>query len=431
MVTGHVADTAAMRKAGVSRARYLIALDGTDSDNAGVVVTARPLCTGRSHEPLTCVINVAGARLYEALRTQQLGEGGVPGIRLGLFNTVDAAARGILDEHVLPLDRAPRIVVAGLGELGTAILVQAARDWTPRQRESGDKLRAGLIDPQASRIWRELCAKYPRLPDVCEVYGGGADGAPYDAEGRGLDAGALVDLDPDVVFVCLDDDEAGVVTGLELSEVLAQRPARVVVAVHDDSGLATLVCSSAGGGQAAPLVAFPINARSCTPARVLGGVHETLSRAIHGEYVRLRFASGESRETNPALVPWSELPDRLKDANRSQADHVKVKLAAIGCGLQPLTDWDADLFALTPDEVEGLAVLEHERWADDYLTAGWRHAPGEKSVLQKTHPSLVPWAELSESEREKDREVARSLPVLLARAGFQMTRLESRAEADT
>lgn len=36
---------------------------------------------------------------------------------------------------------------------------------------------------------------------------------------------------------------------------------------------------------------------------------------------------------------------------------------------------------------------------------------------------MVPWDDLSEPEREKDREAVRSLPVFLARTGFQVYRL--------
>lgn len=59
---------------------------------------------------------------------------------------------------------------------------------------------------------------------------------------------------------------------------------------------------------------------------------------------------------------------------------------------------------------------------DDYTRAGWTYAPGEKQSHKKTHPSLIPWRELSEEEKEKDRDTVRSLPVFLARAGFQIDR---------
>jgi len=63
-------------------------------------------------------------------------------------------------------------------------------------------------------------------------------------------------------------------------------------------------------------------------------------------------------------------------------------------------------------KVEMLAVKEHERWMDDYVRAGWVHAPGAKQNHKKTHPSLAPWSQLADDEKEKDRDTIRSLPLL-------------------
>ncbi|GEM_PF-3495471 len=52
-----------------------------------------------------------------------------------------------------------------------------------------------------------------------------------------------------------------------------------------------------------------------------------------------------------------------------------------------------------------------------YLSAGRVHAPGARQSHKKTHPSLVPWSQLAEDE--KDRDTIQSLPVFLVRAGVQ------------
>ena len=79
---------------------------------------------------------------------------------------------------------------------------------------------------------------------------------------------------------------------------------------------------------------------------------------------------GETPATNPSLRPWNELPAAAAEDNRRQADEVGGKLAAVGCGLTALTDWDADLFTFTPEEIEILAEMEHQRWVDDHLREG-------------------------------------------------------------
>jgi hypothetical protein len=155
---------------------------------------------------------------------------------------------------------------------------------------------------------------------------------------------------------------------------------------------------------------------------VLGGTHELVARAIHDDYVRARTGLGETPADNPSLAAWEALPEALRDSNRRQADHIHAKLEALGCGLAPLTDWDAETFAFTPDEIERLSQMEHARWMDDARLAGWRHATGAKDPVHKTHPSLVPWESLPESEKDKDRQAVRSLPHLMALAGLQIYR---------
>jgi hypothetical protein len=49
--------------------------------------------------------------------------------------------------------------------------------------------------------------------------------------------------------------------------------------------------------------------------------------------------------------------------------------------------------------------------------AGWR--PGPRDVLGRTTPYLVPWEQLSEEVRDKDRLFIRGLPRLLASVGLQ------------
>ena len=162
--------------------------------------------------------------------------------------------------------------------------------------------------------------------------------------------------------------------------------------------------------------------------RPRGGRHEILARAIHDDYVRRQKLAGATPVTNPSMVAWDDLPEDLKESNRYQADHIEVKLAAIGCGLQSLSDWKAVSFERLPEDVkevfdiERLARMEHERWCEERLRQGWSYAPGEKDLKKKTSPHLVPWEKLSEEIREYDRDTVRGLPSFLAQAGFQIYR---------
>ena len=54
---------------------------------------------------------------------------------------------------------------------------------------------------------------------------------------------------------------------------------------------------------------------------------------------------------------------------------------------------------------ELLAKNAHDIWAQQRMAEGWRYGP-ERSDARKENPSLLPYEELPESEKEYDRKAA-------------------------
>lgn len=146
---------------------------------------------------------------------------------------------------------------------------------------------------------------------------------------------------------------------------------------------------------------------------------EAIARAQHENYVREQRGRGETGEDNPSLVSWEELPEPLRQSSRRFAEGAQEKLDAINA--RAVTLGDSEAFEFTDEEVEMLARQEHERWAGDLTRDGWTPGP-EKDPERKEHPLLVPWAKLSEAERDKDRDAVRNLPAVLRAAGFGIAR---------
>ena len=55
--------------------------------------------------------------------------------------------------------------------------------------------------------------------------------------------------------------------------------------------------------------------------------------------------------------------------------------------------------------IESLASVLHDVWARQRLDQGWKYGP-VRDDNEKTHPDLVPYAALSEQEKEYDRQSA-------------------------
>ena len=53
---------------------------------------------------------------------------------------------------------------------------------------------------------------------------------------------------------------------------------------------------------------------------------------------------------------------------------------------------------------------------------GWTYATQRDNAAKK-HPCLVPWEQLNETERDKDRDAVRNMPLLIEQAGFRVRKL--------
>lgn len=71
----------------------------------------------------------------------------------------------------------------------------------------------------------------------------------------------------------------------------------------------------------------------------------------------------------------------------------------------------------TPELLEKAAEATHEIWAESKRAEGFVFgAITDKQA--KVHSCLVPYAELSETDKESDRALVRGIPEILDRMGF-------------
>ncbi len=91
---------------------------------------------------------------------------------------------------------------------------------------------------------------------------------------------------------------------------------------------------------------------------------------------------------------------------------------------RPIDTGHVELPGDIKDLLERLAENTHEVWARQRMSEGWTHGPRRDDAL-KQHPSLVPYNQLSESEKEYDRKTAtEALKVILA-LGYEIRKRPS------
>jgi voltage-gated potassium channel Kch len=451
VLIGSATEQEMLAKARVGHARYLVSVCGDDGANAEVAAHSRELAlaaggrAARHGRGLTCVAHIVDPDLWYLLRRWEIAT--VGSFRMQFFNVFDIGARALLDAHP-PFsesssahDQPPHLLIVGTGKLGQNVAVHAARIWRDLQTSPGERLQITIIGPETTHLREGLYLRHPGLQTACDIHT-----QPMDIRSPEFHQGAfLFDAQKHFtmtqIYVCVDEDTLGLSAALALRHRARGRPVPIVVRMTQDAGLATLLHAAqddslpgsepTAAAGARPVSgshsgydnvhAFALLQRICQPDLVLGGTNEVLARATHERYRAEQEKAGQTARSNPALVAWEKLPEELKESNRSQADHIGMKLQAIGCDIAPLTDWEAAAFTFEAEEVERMARMEHERWVAERRAQGWTAGP--RDPVKKTNPSVIPWEKLPEETRELNRAEIRSLPATLSRVGFQVYRL--------
>ena len=88
---------------------------------------------------------------------------------------------------------------------------------------------------------------------------------------------------------------------------------------------------------------------------------------------------------------------------------------------RPIELGDIELTPQLEQLREAIAENAHEVWAAGRIKEGWTFGP-ERDDKMKTHPDLVPYSELPDSEKEYDRQTAMNTIKLLVKLGYDLVR---------
>jgi len=128
--------------------------------------------------------------------------------------------------------------------------------------------------------------------------------------------------------------------------------------------------------------------------------------------------------------PFDELPPEVKDDNIEAARRIPSILALAGLGLEPASRQpaspgpdDTTLEAHLRHNIERLAEAEHDGWWEYRRRNGWTFG-SPRSDARRIHPLMVPYAQLKDSARQRDRDTVTNYPSQIAAAGFRIVWLQ-------
>ena len=143
---------------------------------------------------------------------------------------------------------------------------------------------------------------------------------------------------------------------------------------------------------------------------------DALAKSVHERDLQRRRADGTFNPVDPRCQTWEKLDFEYRNSCRCQADHIGVKLRAIGLDDQATPEAVAEKLACD-GVMETLAGMEHRRRIAELILSGWTACtqeehdaePAKMKRLKRT-PDLIPYARLPEALKDCHRDAVRAIP---------------------
>lgn len=436
LITGDATSEAALRIAGLRRAKALVLCTGTDAVNLEIALSAVELSTRLGgHHRLAVIPEVRTSWLFERFA-------GHVGVNLGnerasiRFLSLHENAARLLYRHpffdtVASGAVAPDLVLIGFGDMGREVLAQGLRTALALP---GLRPRVTVFDTKGSSAHDEFRLLFPGADLVADLDFVAARVVPDDPSSWAAVAERLEGRPPVAVIVCLPKDEESLFVATRARETLdAVDALDTAIFVRAANHLLADVLAEAEtrGGQPQRFVAYGDLSYLLSASMLVRDDLDVLAEENHETYRRSVAASagpsgqGQQRSgpgqqgLGPGQQPWGNLPEIFKRSNRLFADHLEVKLRSAGLRSCPVSR--PRLLQLKPPENDALARAEHWRWLVERRMGGWSY--GEpRDDRRKRHPALLDWDELSDETRERVRDTIAGIPEILARVGREIRR---------
>lgn len=434
VLDGEASEAEQLRRARVERADFLVAASQEDLTNVAIASAASELGrkAKKNEAPLVCHLLIRDRNLRQRISDEALFTETGSGYRVNSSEMdLDATiARQALRRY--PLDFKPIhtddetvvcMVVIGFGQVGQRLARQAARvgHFANEVGKNQKRLRLTVVDRDNPVEWE---AFQQRCENVCEtsLVKLNPDDADFASKLFALfpgdDAGNIL-----ITYaLCLQDEEKtgsdriNLDLGFELAKLGSKVSAQVLIHQTTKSADYSALFSPVGHGAAFRdrVHAFGMEEDMFSWNSLF--LEDQVARTLHENY----------RSENPATEHpvWDNLSAGYKDSNRQAADHIPVKLRAIGCRIDHLKRWKPRVEQFDHREMDLLARMEHARWCAERYLDGWQYGtPTDRA--RKINDCLLPWDRLRESDKKKDWGQIKAIPRILKSVGLGIYRMEN------
>lgn len=420
IISGNAEDKGTLLKAGVFRASCLFAFTGSDKTNINISHLVVDLYKEAGcQQSLKIILHLAE---HSNLRTfKDYQERHIQNIDFHAFNLHQKVAMRLVDryspdqfEDFCDTDSpAAHIVVHGLNPAGEFIITEAAQMYHFAHLK---KPVITIVDSDIAVKSAGFRLKYPHLDLAAEIHMVDSVeifGRQHAAPLKGCS----------VCFISPEADSEGIRTArryrqLFLSEsykehhhasdpsVQVSLQPKIVVVLPREPDILNLFSNARQEAEFLNIDLFEMYGNVCNKQIIADDQEfmDTVAMQIHNIYLSLDSAE--------LTLRWQELTDEQKDFNRYPARHLAIKLRYLGAEMASRDDGraDFDTASVSPEQKQVMAKMEHNRWLAEKVVGGFTEGRMlDDQDLQKAlkaklkwHRAMVPWEQLSDSDRIKD-----------------------------
>ena len=414
-------DTTILKKARVEHAKYLVTVTGNDIVNVEILSLVREIKNKKPHDiNLTCFAHIQDSKLKSLLYDHEIFYKTHNNFDARIFSIYENGARIALKNYppdkyckvVNKSDPPPHILILGYGNLGETILTQIAR---VAHYINDKRTILTVIDEKAKEYGSKLKIRIPGIQEIIDI-------KFIDKDPELLTDSFLNELQSkqpfSIIYYCLEDDTTEIDTLKRFKTILPNSKAVSVIFTNPNTPLPKSLKEDK------KIFSIELIYEACSANVVVDEELDKYAALIHEDYLKRAKENykkladqclkegKEPPKPKPIMVEWEKLNEEYRDNNRSQADHIDVKLRAIECEACPIED-ERDEFIFISDKelMTALAKMEHRRWNANRWLAGWRL--GKRNDELKMHPDLLPWEDLDSETQGYDIEAVANIPHLL------------------
>lgn len=422
IVDGDFADLVFLKSIAAHRASHFIFVEDDDANlsNAMLVLTYIEGCPGTSE--ILLHTHISNERYQQELNDLKFFEeantsGASSSCWIQPFSISERVSRTFFRKHspdiykpvVSEHDPQVHIAITGANTFSRDVIVQVARLG---HFVNMKKIKISWIH-EDNGLFESLLEAYPQLDKLIEL-------RSYPQPDSNFNVGQIEEFHAEhslsALYILNDADSVSIGILNEVSQIQTNDMLNVVLSLADPVGVINKWYSARELGNI-NLEKFNFIEESFTDRSIISEEIDILAKEIHK--VHCARKNGSTKMVSQKL--WEDLPIHYRNQARHQADHLEVKIRALGCDVVDQNSAQVHFeIEKQSEKFELLSATEHNRWMASQYLDGW--VLGERDDAKKMHPDLVPYSELSDDKKSYDRDSVSNMSFLLKLVGKRIAK---------